>query len=262
MHRCFPIRQGASAKGHIDDLHITLNGIIETEYQIGSTLENTVFIAFSLDHNNIYVRSNTDNLTAVHRGSNYARYSSTVALFILDQRPVIAAILAKPVLYDFVLSRVIGILTDPSGKFRMIGINTGIDHRYRNARSGIGVPYILHIEVIKVRLKLIIAVRNGTGRTGRNTFPREFLGLSLVQLRHLHLIVGRHILNIVMGILSGINIPYGNTLRQSQRSKTTILCNTKSGSKLLGQLFSLYWRGVVKNNASIIILSDIPFQLF
>ena len=245
------IRNSICAKGHIDHIHVPLDGIVDAKQQVRGAVEVSVLVTFRLNNDDLHIRCDTHHIAAVHRCGNNAGNAGTVTLLIFDQRPVIV------VLDNLIFRGIIGVFADTAGKFRVIGVDTGIDDSDRHAGTCVAVPNRSHIQIIQIGLQLVIRIRNGVLRPLRQSFP---IALFLCRFTDGNPIDCRHLVNVLTAFRQSIYIPDGSTCRQSQRGKPAIFCNTQLCAVQLCQFLCFRFGGFVQNNALLVILTRIAFQ--
>ena len=142
-----------------------IDGIVKSKHQVRHTPEDAVFVTFRLDYEELHPGSDADNACSVHSGTDYAGHSGSMAVFILDQRPIIAFISQQIILDHFILGGVIGLGADPSGKLRVIGVNTRVNDSNPDTGAHFCIPRLLQIQVIEIGLVGICRVIDRVERT-------------------------------------------------------------------------------------------------
>ena len=166
--RGLSIRISGATEGHIHHRNVALNGIIEAEDQVGGALERAIFITLGLDDKQTDLRCNANDVAAIHGRSDHAGNGCSVSLLVLDQRPIVGAVRQKIILDDLVLGCIIGILADPPGKLRMVGVNARIDYGNGQTASLSLIPDVPQIEIIQIGLEGIGGIGNRVLRAGGN----------------------------------------------------------------------------------------------
>ena len=251
------IRRRIRAERHIHHIHVLFHGIIKPEHEVGRVQKRPVRIAFGFDDQYFRLRRDADHAAAVHGCRNYARYSRTMPLFILDNAPIIRSVFQGIIFDDLVFRRIVRIFADLSRKLGMIGVDAGVDHGNGDAAPLRPAPRLADMHIIQIGLPLIIFVRNGIFRAGRLPLRRFFLfgGRSRI-------IIQRQLREIRAVRPLGINVVYAHMLRKRERGKFPVAGDAQFCPEFFGKHFRFALRSVIQNDRMLVIRPLILFQLF